>query len=61
MNRSIDVKNALYRVSEASRTYGALLLEEGAMPDAKAAQVLGVEVAALTTSADELEKALTRR
>jgi hypothetical protein len=61
VNRAIDVKNALHRVSESSRTYGALLLEEGAMPDEKAAQTLGFELTALTEAADELEKALTRR
>ncbi len=61
VNRAIDVKNALHRVSESARTYGALLLEEGAMPDEKAAQTLGFELAALTEAADELEKALTRR
>ena len=58
---AIDVKAALHAVSETARTYGALLLEEGAVTDAKAAKTLGVSQADLTAAADELDRALRRR
>lgn len=58
---AIDVKEALRRVSEAARTYGALLLEEGAMSDGKAAEALRIPEAEVTRAAEELEAALKRR
>jgi hypothetical protein len=58
---AIDVKGALHSVSEVARNYGALLLEEGAVPDPKAAKALGIDLAELIRAADELERALTRR
>ncbi|MEZ4219392.1 MAG: hypothetical protein R3B13_00595 [Polyangiaceae bacterium] len=61
VNQAIDVKNALYRASEASRNYGALLLEEGAMTDVLAAERLGVELDELVSAADSLDQGLKRR
>jgi hypothetical protein len=58
---SIDVKEALRRVSEGARNYGALLLEEGALSDAKAAAALRVPEAEVARAAEELESALARR
>lgn len=58
---AIDVKAALHSVSANARNYGALLLEEGAVTDVKAAKELGVELDELVTAADELERALFRR
>ncbi|MCC6903912.1 MAG: hypothetical protein IT377_33395 [Polyangiaceae bacterium] len=58
---AIDVKQALLAVSPAARNYGALLLEEGALTDAKAAKALGVAQPEVTAAADELERALFRR
>lgn len=58
---AIDVKQALHTVSESARSYGALLLEEGAITDAKAAKELGLSQAELATAAEELERALFRR
>ena len=58
---AIDVKAALQRVSEAARNYGALLLEEGAITDAKAAKALGVSRADLAAAADELDRELSGR
>ena len=61
VNQAIDVKNALYRASEAARNYGALLLEEGAMNDVMAAEKLGVEYVDLVEAAEELDRGLKRR
>ena len=58
---AIDVKQALHSVSASARSYGALLLEEGALTDAKAAKELGLSQPDLTAAADELERALFRR
>jgi hypothetical protein len=58
---AIDVKVALRSVSEVAQNYGALLLEEGTVTDAKAAKALGLSLEELTTAAEELERALTRR
>lgn len=58
---AIDVKEALQSVGELARNYGALLLEEGAITDVKAAKALGVTQAELIAAAEELERALTRR
>lgn len=58
---AIDVKQALLAVSPAARNYGALLLEEGALTDAKAAKALGVAQPDVTAAAEELERALFRR
>lgn len=58
---AIDVKEALRRVGPMARNYGAVLLEEGAVPDARAAKALGVTQAELAAAADELERALFRR
>lgn len=56
---AIDVKDTLRAVSDAARNYGALLLEEGALTDAKAAKALGMTRAHLTAAADELDRALS--
>jgi hypothetical protein len=58
---AIDVKEALRSVGPMARNYGAILLEEGAVPDAKAAKTLGITPAEVTAAADELERALFRR
>jgi hypothetical protein len=58
---AIDVKAALRSVSEVAQNYGALLLEEGAMTDAKAAKALGISLADLISAAEELERALKRK
>jgi hypothetical protein len=58
---AIDVKATLGRVSEGARNYGALLLEEGVLTDAKAAKALGMKGAELTEAADELDRALSGR
>jgi hypothetical protein len=58
---AIDVKGTLHEVSEAARNYGALLLEEGAVTDVKAAKALGMSQAELTAAADELDLALSGR
>lgn len=55
---AIDVKNTLRAVSEGARNYGALLLEEGALTDAKAAKALGVTRAEVARAAEELDAAL---
>lgn len=55
---AIDVKATLHSVSEAARSYGALLLEEGALTDAKAAKALGLTRAEVAAAADELDVAL---
>jgi hypothetical protein len=57
----IDVKSTLHSVSEGARRYGALLLEEGAVTDAKAAKILGLPRGAVAALADELARALHRR
>jgi len=58
---AIDVKDTLRAVSESARNYGALLLEEGAVSDAKAAKELGVSRAEVAAAADELDRALSGR
>ena len=58
---AIDVKQALHSVSELARNYGALLLEEGAVTDTKAAKALEISQAEVVTAAEELERALFRR
>lgn len=58
---AIDVKQALRSVSELARSYGALLLEEGAISDARAQKALGVSKEELVDAADELDLALARR
>lgn len=57
---AIDVKQALHSVNPLAQSYAALLLEEGALPDAKAAKALGVSRAELGSAADQLERALIR-
>ncbi len=55
---AVDVRRALERVGKTAQTYAALLMEEGAMNDAKAAAALKLEVEELTAAADELDKSL---
>jgi hypothetical protein len=57
---AIDVKQGLRSVGELARNYAALLLEEGAQPDLRAAKALGVSRSELESAADELERALIR-
>lgn len=58
---AIDVKATLHAVSAEARNYGALLLEEGVVTDAKAAKALGMTQAQLAAAADELDLALSGR
>jgi hypothetical protein len=55
---AIDVRRAFGRISELSRRYAMLIYEEGGLPDAQAAQALGVSADDLEAAAASLDQAL---
>lgn len=55
---SLDLRGTLQRSSKLAQRYAALLVEDGAVSDAKASKELGVSVEELTKMADELDRTL---
>lgn len=55
---ALDLRSALKIAPTLAQKYAALLLEEGAMPDARAAKLLGTSVETLASAADGLDQVL---
>jgi len=55
---ALDLRAELLQAPKLAQKYAALVMEEGAMSDAKAAKTLGASVEDLTEAADELDHIL---
>ncbi|MDC0744360.1 hypothetical protein [Polyangium mundeleinium] len=55
---SLDLRGTLQRSSKLAQRYAALLVEDGAVSDARASKELGVTVEELTKMADALDRTL---